>query len=225
MAGNRERLKEAGEQFQRDVAEHELRVLHDNGLYRHLRLKQPGTTNRYFDLVTWPGYLAYAGDMGEFVFTRVEDMFTFFRGHKPSPGYWAEKARAIDKNGGLEEFSEDTFKASLQERLDDFLESYYPAPHDPDDETEAQRETREESVQELRDEIDVALLRLGDDRDGRAAIGAVMEVEDTAGRRPFREIYEHRLTEWTFRFLWCCYAIPWAIAKYDAAKASQAVAP
>ena len=28
-----------------------------------------------FDIVTWPGYLCYSGDMGCFVFTRLPDMF------------------------------------------------------------------------------------------------------------------------------------------------------
>lgn len=83
--GGRERLAEVSEQFKRDVQEHALTILRDDGLYRHLRFKRPGTMTCYFDLVTWPGHLAYVGDMGDYVFTRVEDMLTFFRGHTPSP--------------------------------------------------------------------------------------------------------------------------------------------
>jgi hypothetical protein len=45
-----------------------------------------------FDVVTWPGHLSISGDMGCFVFTRVDDMFTFFRGHEDAPnlGYSAK---------------------------------------------------------------------------------------------------------------------------------------
>ncbi len=30
-------------------------------------------------LSAWPGHPAYAGDMGSFVFARLDDMFQFFR--------------------------------------------------------------------------------------------------------------------------------------------------
>lgn len=224
--GGRERLAEVSEQFKRDVQEHALTILRDDGLYRHLRFKRPGTMTCYFDLVTWPGHLAYVGDMGDYVFTRVEDMLTFFRGHTPSPGYWAEKCVAVDKNSGLNAFSQDVFKASIEEDLQSHIAGYYAPPDDVDgdgeviEETDEARTAREEAIQELRDAVDDDVFeRLGDDRDGRSAVSAAMDVEDSKGRCPFSTIYESDFTEWTFRFLWCCHALPWAIAQYDAEKA------
>ena len=41
--------------FAEDVAEHELTVRRDDGLYRHLRFQKPGTWIYGFDLITWPG--------------------------------------------------------------------------------------------------------------------------------------------------------------------------
>lgn len=121
-------LAEVGERFKRDVQEHALTIMRDDGIYRHLRFKRPGTMTCYFDLVTWPGHLAYVGDMGDYVFTRVEDMLTFFRGHEPNPSYWSEKCVAVDKHGALEEFCEETFKAAVEQELQEHVEGYYAAP-------------------------------------------------------------------------------------------------
>jgi hypothetical protein len=80
--------------FIKDTAEHEMTILHNDGLYRHLRFKKPGTRFYWFDLITWPGYLTIAGDMGTFTFERTEDMLTFFRGAGDiNPQYWSEKIR------------------------------------------------------------------------------------------------------------------------------------
>lgn len=217
------RIQEVGEQFKKDVHDHALTIIHDDGLHRHLRFKRPGTMNHYFDLVTWPGYLAYTGDMGDFVFTRVEDMLTFFRGHGPNPYYWAEKCTAADKNGGLEEFSEDQFKAAVAEVLKQHLDAYYSGPEEPADEPDLEREAREDAIHALRDAVeDDVFSCLGDDQDGRLAVAAAMDVEDSEGRRPFDTIYEHGFSEWTWRFLWCCHAIPWAVTMYDARLAALA---
>jgi hypothetical protein len=206
------------DQFLRHVAQHEMRVLHDQGVYRHLRFQQPGTTNLYFDIVTWPGFLAYTGDMGDYVFNRVEDMLTFFRGHRPNPQYWAEKCVSVSKHSPLEKFSETKFKSAIKEALEEHIDARYPAPTvEPDAEPEPRRKARETAIQELRDEVDEDVLScLGDDMDGRAAIQAAVNFVDSQDRQPFGDIYENDFTEWTYRFLWCCEALPWAIALYDA---------
>src|SRR5690348_12248442 len=80
-------------QFADNTAEHELTILHGDGLYRHIRMQKPGTGMYHYDLVTWPGYLAISGDLDSYVFSRVRDMFTFFRGRGINPSYWAEKVQ------------------------------------------------------------------------------------------------------------------------------------
>ena len=110
-------MKDVVEVFGRDIAQHELQILRDDGLYRHLRCSRPETYCFGFDIVTWPGYLAYVGDMGSYVFSRVEDMFTFFGGDTTRSidyRYWAEKIQG----GGVrpaEQFSDTAFAAAVKE--------------------------------------------------------------------------------------------------------------
>jgi hypothetical protein len=50
------------ERFARETEHHELTVLHDDGLYRHLKFKQPGNSAYWFDLITaWDEHAAEDG--------------------------------------------------------------------------------------------------------------------------------------------------------------------
>ena len=55
--------------FVDQTAQHQLTVLHDEVLYRHLRMAAPGTSMWHWEVVTWPGHLSITGD--------VADGFTF----------------------------------------------------------------------------------------------------------------------------------------------------
>src|SRR5690606_7564229 len=120
----------AEEEFLKDVTDHKVRILHDDGVYRHLRFKRPNTGCMHFDIVTWPGYLAYSGDMGCYVFSRLNDMLEFFRGPDEGPlriniSYWAEKLQA--KDGGrhhscsVTEFSDEKFRRVIQSIRKDWI--------------------------------------------------------------------------------------------------------
>jgi hypothetical protein len=111
--------QEAESAFPRDIANYAMNVIRDDGLYRHLRFSKPGTMWMHFDIITWPGYLAYVGDMGSYVFSRLTDMFDFFRHDRINPEYWAEKVHAMDKIYGIEEYSEDLARAWVKEQLDE----------------------------------------------------------------------------------------------------------
>lgn len=87
-----EHYEDAAKRFQTDTATHEMTVLHDDGLYRHLRFRNPEHGFYWFDLITWPGSLAIRGDVDGYMFTRISDMFEFFRGKEINPHYWSEKA-------------------------------------------------------------------------------------------------------------------------------------
>lgn len=64
--------------FLSETAEHQLVMLHGDGLYRHPRIQKPGTCMWSWDITTWPGRLAISGDIADgFVFTRLEDMIDF----------------------------------------------------------------------------------------------------------------------------------------------------
>lgn len=190
------------EQFLKDIAEHKIKVLLDNGLYRHLRFRRPGTFCMGFDLITWPGYLCHCGDMGSYTFTRVEDMFTFFRddrwhqgehGLSINPQYWSEKVVAADRDG-IMEYDADLFRERIIEWLNE---------NDSDD--------------DLREAVRNEIMPYADEGETRVR-DAVNSFEHN-GRDPFRDFDEVNLRVYTFRFLWCCYALVWGIGKYDEQKA------
>lgn len=181
--------------FLKDVATHEMEVIRDDGIYRHIRFKRPGTNCMHFDLVTWPGYLCYVGDMGCYTFTRLRDMFEFFRGERINPSYWSEKVVGADRDG-IKEFSRETFIKELRRWFAEYLE---------EEATPAMRLAFEELV----DTVDSPYMC------DHEMYREVIEWEH-GGRFPFHDFFEVSATEYTFRFLWCCHALVWGIAKYDA---------
>lgn len=107
--------------FNGDTENHQLSILHDDGLYRHLRFKAPDSGFYWFDLITWPGNLTITGDMGTYTFRRVEDMFTFFTGYI-NTSYWAEKLQngSVGGRHAVRAHNEDLFKKWL---VQDFWEA------------------------------------------------------------------------------------------------------
>jgi hypothetical protein len=182
--------------FLKDVSDHQMTVVHDDGLYRHLRFQKPGTVIYYFGIVTWPGHLCYYGDMGCFVFSRLQDMFEFFRdpdGLRINPGYWAEKCEAPDRNGGILEYDPDKARKVIKEWMDE-----------SDQMTDSIREAIEEDV-----------LRSVDS--GEQYLREAVDQFEHDGFR-FHDFWETNLRDYTYRFIWCCYALAWGIEQYDSAK-------
>ena len=60
------------ERFLKDAAAHQMEVLRDDGVNRHLRFKNPESSAYWFEIITWPGTLCIDGDMGTFVFRRLQ---------------------------------------------------------------------------------------------------------------------------------------------------------
>lgn len=156
------------ERFLKDVANHKLRVVHDDGLHRHLVLSA-GSFNQRFTITTAPDTLLFTGDMGTFVFERLEDMFEFFRA-RVNPDYWAGKCVAADqRTGGLSHFNRADFDVKVGEHLDGFIEEH--------------RYTTREAAR-LRAEVKDALAAQDDD-DWRGLTEAMSDFEffDDADRR------------------------------------------
>ncbi|MFJ5724746.1 hypothetical protein [Streptomyces sp. NPDC093149] len=83
--------------FLRETAEHQLVVLHDDGLYRHLRIQKPGTRMWSWDITTWPGHLATSGDIADgYMFTRELDMIDFLSVSRRCRDYYSDGAPSID---------------------------------------------------------------------------------------------------------------------------------
>lgn len=106
-------------------------ILSDNGANRHLRFRNPNSGLYWFELITWPGVLCIHGDGGTYVFSRLNDMFDFFRETPEqlsiNPGYWAEKVKAMDTIGKVFKFCEETFEQYVKGHFDEWVKHTTPA--------------------------------------------------------------------------------------------------
>lgn len=186
------------DRFRRDVADHLMTILHDDGLYRHLVFRRAHTGMYWFEVVTWPSSLTIRGDMGTFVFARTSDMFGFFGTGDINPGYWAEKTPSYGQDRQIRAYDPDLFKRTVQTVADQWLETH-PVNN---------RAAFQECLQ--RDVLEDA----GDyHTDMEAALNFEWDDEQV-----FPEFYQYDMRNYTPQFLWCCLAIPYAIRHYRHAK-------
>lgn len=207
--------------FLTDVAQHEMTIIRDDGVHRHIRFKAAGTMIEHFDLITWPGYLCYTGDMGTYVFTRLHDMFEFFRTDRDhlqlrdgqtlaiNPGYWGEKLEAIDKGDGFTKFSEVKFERAVMEYLVRWIRENY-------------NDTDKDERRELWDKVMSQVIDADNDNGGHRKQAAAHDFTHRVHqdlRFEFMDFWEHDLTDYSHRFMWCCYALAWGVQQYDNKKA------
>lgn len=189
------------DQFLKDVASHAMTVLSDNGLYRHLKFRQSERSwNMWFEVVTWPGSLAIHGDMGSWSFSRVEDMFTFFRSDKLqiNASYWGEKITSESRFGGpSKRFHPETFKANVLSSLDGYglVESQ---------QIEIAKALEEEVFCEEHEAY------------ARRALSDFKHDDFE-----FSDSWEIKGDGCTYHYLWCLHAIVWAIQQYDAGRLTE----
>lgn len=189
----------------RAIRPHELTVKHDDGLYRHLLCKSPDSSIYWFEILTWPGSLALRGDIGEgFIFSRVPDMFEFFRGKHINPTYWSEKL-AGGRNR-VKVYSEDVFRRNVWDHVRSHTWGR-PVPG------------LAKAVQAHFFGPDAAY-NLDYESEAREALDS-FEYHGP-NQKPFRfeETWEWDLRDWDWPFLWACHAIVWGIARYDEARAA-----
>lgn len=184
-------------QFLKDVAKHEMSVKLDQGVYRHIVFQQPthGYLHR-FELITTPWRLMITGDMGTWVFARLDDMFEFFRtdAGKINPQYWSEKVQNGQSGGSsaCKVYDGDVYR----QRIIDSLEGYTV--------TKAKRAAIIRELKSLDFEDEHRILSEIND----------FEVDGFT----FQDVWEIDMTVYSYHFIWCCYAIAWGIQQYDAAK-------
>lgn len=203
------------DQFAKDVSKHQMLVLRDVGVDRHLRFKQPGSSTYWFDVITWGGRLYIGGDCGTWVFNRLDDMFQFFRTDRGriNPGYWAEKLEATPDKGA-QEFSPDRFRQVVNEyRLSWIREAARDGS--------LTREQRRELWEAVDNEVLDNLNDFGEHSAFQAAHEFTWKKRDGKSAWYFCDFWDHNFNVFTERFLWNCHAIVWAIGQYDAHKAAQ----
>ena len=209
----------------KDLASHQMEVIRDDGVHRHIRFRRPNTTSMWFDLITWNGTLCIDGDMGTHVFRRIEDMFEFFRSGEVgeqlriNPGYWAEKLRAISDYGkGYEEFDSERFRQRVKETFDSWCEENGPVDGEAEPDEIADFTAQKNA---LWDEIDDDVLYYADEGEIRA-IDAALRFTCHETDFNFDDAWEWRCKQFTYHYIWCCYAIVWGIQQYDKSKAAAA---
>lgn len=178
--------------FNKNTGSHQMSILKDDGVYRHLRFKNPDSVSYWFDIVTYPGNLIFNGDHGFFAFCRTNDMFEFFRDRAPNFEYWEEKL--IASNGKIQVFDSETAKKSVTDAFSEYL----AAIDDP------------ELLDQYREEFQDVILNCCNDEYDFNNIG-YMELDSGWVFDPL----EHRDKVYSCCYLWACCAIPWAIRKYD----------
>lgn len=239
---------EIAERFQRFTAQHEMTVLHDDGLYRHLRFtSNPRGYGEYWhDLVTAPYTLIFKGDGEAFVFTidATPDMFSLFRktSHHGgiNPGYWSEKLAS--RRDVARVYSQELFEKEVAEALA-AAEDAYPgvsaawaehveAEFNTEYEGEARRALDEfrfgESYRAACSKCDWAL----EDDSWVVARRRLTEHTAEAGKQhagavrdltfTFCDTWEWQLQDFDRWFLWACHAIVAGIARYDASRTAVA---
>jgi hypothetical protein len=206
--------RDAAKRFASETAGHKMTVLHDEGLYRHLRFTAPDNSGYRFDLITWPNKLTFTGEPGTYAFSvyPTEDMFDLFRrssvGDQPNFSYWHEKAMAWGED--IVQFSNGLFDEKVAEELKQ-AEEFFPGV------TAAWREKTEGFLAEFSAESMEAA------RDSLANFEYLPEDQYGEAWR-FRYTNEWDLNDYDWRYLFACHAIADGIAQYDAAKAAGAVA-
>jgi hypothetical protein len=237
-------LRNAAERFEVDTAKHELTILHDDGLYRHLMFKQPGTSYCWFELITAPWSLTFRGDGQSFVFSREKDMFGFFRSNpdrltmRISPDYWAEKLTS--SRDAAKAYSREQFDQSVADHLAE-AEEEWPGvtaawKSETDESSDYDLDYEEVARQALSDfeygaktkvecscrqslEIDADDITPSDWLQKHAGHARTKRRID--GFR-FTDTWEWNLADFDWWYLWACHAIVAGIAQYDKAKAEAA---
>lgn len=196
------------DEFLATVKNHNMNVIKDDGLYRHIRFEQPNTNNRYFELVTFPNYLVIVGDMGSWTFSRIQDMFVFFDKDNIDFRYWAEKlvAQTVygysnDHYDGTKRFSYEKFKEVVKNYFDEVIEQYL------EDEF-----TKEDYWSAIEDEV----LCASNIHEAYANM-----YHFTFNNFRFHDVHEYDITEINPYFEWCCRAIRWGIRTYKNSEVSH----
>lgn len=186
------------------LQEHIMTIENDSGLHRCLFFGKPGSSDYHFRLITWPGHLAISGDMGDFTFSRIDDMFDFFRGGRITPRYWGEKLVSTSCFGGHDKFSWDKFAEEFREHMLKIL---------PEGIDRGAAEGR----------IGEALSWVEPDEFGAVELVRKWNTDNEDWEHDWHGLPDGKAP--SYHFLWCLRAIVWGIEQYDKAMASRVVDP
>ena len=197
---------ESTARFTRETAAHEMTVLHEDGLYRHLVFTDPTGSFYRFDLITWPHNLFLRGDGFSFGFSiyPTKDIFDMFRGSSGggiNPGYWQEKVTA----GKVQDWSEETFRAwALDEAVK--AESRFPGAVEA---VTKQILHSDEYSTEYRGTAEYA----------------VAAFSHGEFRLRFPNDWEEDFEDYSWEYLFACHAVLFGIDKWDVSRKAERPTP
>lgn len=195
------------ERFLEDVKDHQMEVIANNGINRHLKFKNPENSYYWFEIITWENTLCISGDMGTFVFKRTPDMFNFFifgendfnyrekQTLQINRGYWHEKLVAVGTDDGSTEYCPEQLEDQLKQELKEYCEENEDTLEEDffdncwEDLSYCIGETIEESISSLSD------FEYGDYK--------------------IYDVHGYDFETYTIRYVWCLYAIVWAIHQFN----------
>jgi len=148
-------FNEIKENFIKDVEEHKLKIIKDDGVYRHLLFKNQKRGAYWTEIITSPNLLTINGDMGTYVFSRLNDMFEFFRNDelKINYHYWTEKLKVNRESykyfdielykENIIKYIEEYFEESIDNVDKEFYNDYLKNIIEAEDEIDAMNKIRE----------------------------------------------------------------------------------
>lgn len=202
--------------FYKDIDGHTMTIKRDDGVYRHLTFSNAGSSVYRFDIVTYPGFLVYSGDMGCYVFQRLTDMFEFFRADSSKEylasqgltlgvnhGYWAQKLKAMPARENMgAEFCDDEFTKQVKEHTLQWCRDNVDI-------------TTKEDRRVLWDAVEDEVINAAYDRK-EAAYHFSHTIKGSRRSFDLHEfVCDSDFTVYTHQFQWCCFALAWGIQQYD----------
>jgi hypothetical protein len=193
--------------FYKDVENHKMTVVADSGVNRHILFKQENTSNYHFSLTTWSGYLCISGDMGTYVFSRLPDMFQFFRTENGGVNlsYWGEKCVAASTP--ITRYSADIFIDVINTMADEYI---------------VNNNFSAKKAKKFKNEVDYSITSMADSDTQRENLEDAMSFEFEKNN-PFLDINLANLEEDDPRYIWCCHAIAWGIKQYYESKKNDVI--
>lgn len=181
--------------FSENTKKHEIKMLVDSGMYRHIRFIEKGNNQYRFDLISWPGSICINGDMGTYVFSRVGDMFKFFANDDLSYSYVAEKCKSQDSKIPVWVYDPCMVEEEAWRQVEEHIKTY------PD------------SAKYLREDIRALLeSHLHDE----GVVSNEIYNYDNYGFRFNTDDWKTKIL--SYQFLWCVTAIQWGVKKYSEVK-------
>lgn len=206
----------AEERFASEADGATMTVVKDDGVHRHLSFQFPKASWGPCEVVTWPGALTLRGGLGCWSFTRVEDMFEFFRPSRNvtrvNPTYWVQKL--VPGSGSeVKEYDEDRARAYVRQAVAEAGKRYeHITPEYADDWLFSDWCGADYSTE-------AGLMRTLGRFEGRADADRSTSslLNDGAASEFAFPVHEWDLYRYSDWFLLACVVLPWTIEQYDAA--------